>query len=97
MTARVTRLERPLEFRFDEANVWAYGVRARYRPADAVSVSFGLRQYDETRERPDAARFDWDQLRVEAGVTLFLGSGADTPIRDLHPAILRIPPRGGSR
>lgn len=88
-TARLGTLKRPLEFRVDDASVWVFGLRIDYHPVDQVRLNLELQQYDETRRRPDAARFEWNQFRLHAGMTLTLGSGADA--RSLHPAILAIP------
>jgi hypothetical protein len=94
-TAEVSRLVRPLEYRFSDSKVLSYALRLDYRPADGVRLYAETRRYDETRRRGDAAQFDWDQVRVNLGATLTFGSGADA--RGLHPAILRIPEGGRSR
>jgi hypothetical protein len=78
-------LERPLELRFDNSTVWMVGVRAAAQPSTGVSVSFGAGRYYEKRDRPDAAAFDWNQVRLDARVTLFFGSGID--LSRLPPAI----------
>ncbi len=89
ITAHAEHLKRPLEFRFDDARVWSYGLRADYETRAGVRLNAEVRRYDETRERDDAARLDLDQWRVNLGFTIVLGSSAD--VRRLHPAILRIP------
>jgi hypothetical protein len=88
-TARIGTLQRPLEFRFDDAKLWLYGARFDYRPASGVGLMLEALAYDETRRRPDAARLEWDQFRVNAGVSLTFGTAAGRP--GLHPAILSIP------
>lgn len=88
-TALVGTLQRPLEFRFDDAKVWTYGFRVDYQPHAAVGLLLEVHRYDEVRRRPDAARLDWDQVRVNAGVRFVFGSGGSEG--GLHPAILRIP------
>ena len=90
VVGHVSRLERPLEFRFNDARVWAYGASLRAVPSHRWQLSVSATRYDEARRRPDAAQFDWDQLRVSIGVTVFVSSGAEPSI---HPAILRIPTR----
>lgn len=88
-------LSRPLEFRFDDATVWSYGARVDARPTAGLSVNAEVVLYNETRERPDQAQFDWNQPRINIGATLVFGSGSDS--RGLHPAILRIPDARRSR
>jgi len=46
-------------------------------------------RYAESRRRPDAAAFDWDQLRCSARVVLLFGSAAD--LTTLPPAVRRMP------
>lgn len=70
-------LQRPLEFRFQDAGVtWAGG---------AVDYQFGQRwragisadRYWESRDRADALAFDWNQWRLSARMSLTLRSSAD--------------------
>ncbi|MFQ6045740.1 MAG: hypothetical protein ACE5PT_05180 [Gemmatimonadales bacterium] len=82
-------MKRPLEYRFDDAKVVSYGLRADYRYSSRLTAFAEARRYDELRRRDDAAQLDWDQLRLYLGATVAFGSGADTG--GLHPAILRIP------
>lgn len=91
VSASASRLDRPLEFRFSDARVWSYGVSAWAEPHDRLRVTVDAWVFDETRRRPDAAQFDWDQLRLRIGLSAFLSSSI-TP-RGLPPAVLRIPPR----
>jgi len=65
---------------------WSLGNRLR--------LGVGGARYWETRDRPDAAAFDWGQTRLHARVTLLLRSEAD--VFRLPPA-LRTRPRAGSR
>jgi hypothetical protein len=52
--------------------------------------------YDEERDRPDAAAFDWTQWRLSAGVTVLFAHGGD--LENLPPAIRRMPSgRNGAR
>jgi hypothetical protein len=90
LTAQVARVRRPLEYRFDDSKVWTYALRGDYRLAGGDTRFYAeVRRYDESRERDDAARVSWDQLRIYLGATVTIGSGANG--RPLHPAILRIP------
>lgn len=95
VSAQVAKLQRPLEFRYDESDVWAYGVNASYQAAERIRFDAGVLRYVETRARPDAGAFDWTQWRVNAGMSVILGSGADRS--SLPDAILRIPEAGGAR
>jgi hypothetical protein len=94
LTAFGSTLERPLEFRFEEASVDAFGLDAEWSPTDRLKLAVGLARYAENRDRPDAAAFDWDQTRLHARVTLLLHS--DTDAVPLPPA-MRQRPRAGSR
>jgi hypothetical protein len=70
-------LDRPLEFRFGEAGVQVYGADIRVTLSGRVRAVLGLSRYVERRNRPDAGTFDWNQVRVTAGVAVDLGGGAD--------------------
>ncbi|MGD2135618.1 MAG: hypothetical protein PVF27_05630 [Gemmatimonadales bacterium] len=85
-------LSRPLEFRFNDTKLFHLGFRAGLEPRPGVRIHAGGRYYDEVRERADAAELDWNQFRIDFGLTLTFRSGAETP--SIHPAILRIPERG---
>jgi hypothetical protein len=85
-------LERPLEFRFQDASVDALGFDAEWRPVDRVRLALGAAHYAETRDRPDAAAFDWNQTRLMARVTLVLRSRADDV--PLPPALPPLPRAG---
>jgi hypothetical protein len=94
LTVYGATLERPLEFRFQETGVEVLGLDADWSPNPRVRLALGGAHYWEDRRRPDASAFDWNQTRLNARVTLFLGSGADrTPL----PRALRTRPRAGSR
>lgn len=80
-------LARPLEFRFDEAQVDVVGLDAELRASDQLHFALSGGQYFEERRRPDAGAFDWNQFRVQARVTWIFGSGADQ--NRLPPAIRR--------
>jgi len=74
LSAHAGTLDRPLEFRLDDASVWMFGGTVDYRPAGRWSVSADATRYVESRKRPDTAGFDWNQLRLSARVSLFFGS-----------------------
>jgi len=87
-------VDRPLEFRFNEASVDAVGVEAEWSAGRQLRLAIGGARYWDSRDRPDAAAFDWDQTRLHARVTLLLRSESD--LFRLPPA-LRTRPRAGSR
>ena len=94
VTGDVQQLIRPLEFRFDDAELWSYGLRFDYETISGLRLNAGLRYYDEKRNRPDAAAFSWNNIRLNLGAMVNFGSRiAGT----LHPAILSIPEVRGSR
>lgn len=70
-------LERPLEFRFSEADVRWIGAEIEARPSAPWNLSLRVARFDEARDRPDPAAFNWDQFRVTARVSLLLRSNAD--------------------
>jgi len=81
---------RPLELRFDDAQVDAVGVDAALRASERVQLALNAAQYFEDRRRPDAGAFDWNQFRLQARITWLFGSDADR---------IRLPPaiRGAGR
>jgi hypothetical protein len=70
-------LERPLELRFQDAGVTWTGVSGDYRIAERWRFGLSLDRYWDSRDRPDAAAFDWNQWRMSARISLALRSGAD--------------------
>ena len=82
---------RPLELRFDDSKLLSFGLRLDGQVTPDTHANVEIVRYDETRRRPDAAQFDWNQWSVNAGLTLTFSSGFRTP--GLNPAILRIPER----
>jgi hypothetical protein len=88
ITALGSSVDRPLEFRFNEAIVHTYGVDAAWQPMPRVQVGLTLVRYDESHRRPDAGAFDWDQLRAAARVVLLLGGADDARL----PAVIRLLP-----
>jgi len=94
ITVYGTTLDRPLEFRFEDASVDAFGLDTQWIPTERLRFGVGIARYTEDRQRPDAAAFDWDQTRLQASVTLLLQSNADiAPL----PRALRTYPRAGAR
>jgi hypothetical protein len=94
ITAYGSTLDRPLEFRFEEASVDAVGFDAEWSPTGRLRIALGAARYGEDRDRPDAAAFDWDQTRLHARVTLLFRSETDAvPL----PPALRGRSRAGSR
>lgn len=92
LSAYGSALERPLEFRFSEADVQVLGLDAEWEPSPRLRLALGGAHYQEDRNRPDAAALDWNQTRLHARVTLLFGSEAD---RDALPRALRTRPRAG--
>ena len=80
---------RPLEFRFNEAEVRTFGIDAQLQPTARVRLGVSANRYQEIHRRPDAGAFDWSQLRVSARVVLLFGSAAD--LRGLPPSIRLLP------
>ena len=92
LSAYGSTLERPLEFRFNEADVQVFGLDAEWEPTDRLRLGLGGARYHEERQRPDPAALDWNQTRLHGRVTLLFGSGAD---RAPLPRALRTRPRAG--
>jgi hypothetical protein len=78
-----------LEFRFNEAEVRTFGIDAQLEPTARVRLGVSANRYQEIHRRPDAAAFDWNQLRVSARVVVLFGSPAD--LRGLPPSIRLLP------
>jgi hypothetical protein len=70
-------LDRPLEMRFDDASLHWYGFDAEFRPSERLRLQLGAARYAEERDRPDAAAFDWSQVRLSARVVLLFQNGGD--------------------
>lgn len=77
LSVRGGSLERPLELRFQDAGVTWAGASAEYRSGERWRVGLSVDRYWESRDRPDAAAFDWNQWRASARVSLVLRSAAD--------------------
>jgi len=73
-------LSRPLEYRWDQSVVLVYGMQASVVARDNVTVAVTMARYDENRERPDAASFEWDQLRFGAKVIMTFSSADRLPL-----------------
>src|SRR6185436_19523303 len=87
LTVSGASLERPLEFRFDNAKVWMLSLHASAMITPRISVSAGGGHYVENRQRSDAAGFDWNQNRLDLRVRVLFGPGADQV--PLPPAVPR--------
>jgi hypothetical protein len=77
LSLRGGSLERPLEFRYQDAGVRWVGGSADYRAGQRWRLGLSVDRYWESRDRPDAASFDWNQLRMSARISLTLRSEAD--------------------
>jgi hypothetical protein len=77
MSVQGGSLVRPLELRFQDAGVTWAGAAVDYRGAERWTAGLSVDRYWESRDRPDAAAFDWDQWRLSARVSLTLRSAAD--------------------
>jgi hypothetical protein len=75
--ADVGTMSRPLEFRFDDAELDWFGVRADWQVLGNLQLGAGVTRYAEDRNRPDNAAFSWNQTRVDFRVTYVMSSGAD--------------------
>jgi hypothetical protein len=82
-------LDRPLEYRFDNASLTLYGLNAEYR-ASWGRLQLDASRYVEERQRPDAGAFDWNQFRVGARVVLLFGGNAGRGLTHLPPAVRRV-------
>lgn len=67
------RVNRPLEFRFNEATLHLVGVDADWRISERWHGTLSATRYMEDRDRPDAAAFDWSQTRLVARLSVLLG------------------------
>jgi len=77
MTAHGARLQRPLELRFNDAELTSLGLEAEYRPHARWRVGVEAIRYEETRDRPDATAIDWGQFRLAGRISLLFGTNAD--------------------
>lgn len=70
-------LQRPLEFRFQDAGLTWIGAAANYRMAERWQVGATIDRYWESRDRLDAGAFDWNQWRLGLRASVTLRSSAD--------------------
>jgi hypothetical protein len=70
-------LERPLEFRFQEAGITWLGAAVDVTLSSGWRVGATVQRYWESRDRPDAGAFDWNQWRLGARISLLLRSEPD--------------------
>lgn len=94
ISIQAATLDRPLEFRYNEAKVTLVGLSAAYRPSDRATFALDATQFFQNQQRPDAGAFDWRQTRLSARVTLAFGKGAD--LRGVPPAVWQIPEQRGA-
>lgn len=79
------RLSRPLEFRFYDATTTWLGGRAEWQFLPRMRAWADGAWFRDTRDRPDPAATDWDQIRLRGGVTVTFGTNADR-LAGLPPA-----------
>lgn len=91
VTVHAATLDRPLEFRYDDASVRMYGASVEFSPVSRWRFQGDVTRYVENRARPDAGAFDWNQVRVNARVVFTLGRGADLSPSGLPPAVDAMP------
>lgn len=89
LSAYGAMLTRPLEFRLSQSELVVLGVDAAWQAQSRLRLALGAARYAETRDRPDAATFDWNQLRLHARITWLIASASDA--LPLPPAIRRTP------
>ena len=90
----IALVNRSLELRYADAKLVQFGLDGDYRLMPQLRVFGGAWYITEKRDRPDAAGFDWNQVRLNLGLRYGFGTPVDRP--SLPPAILRIP-EGGAR
>ena len=89
VVALASQATRPLEFRFNEAEVRIFGLDAQVEPVSRLRLGASVDRYREVHRRPDAGAFDWNQWRLSARAVLLFGSSAD--LRGLPPSIRMLP------
>lgn len=70
-------LERPLEFRYSDARARWLQAGGDIRVTPRLRLVTDLTAVDERRERPDAAAFDLDQIRLSTRLVIDIGGAAD--------------------
>lgn len=88
--AHASHLQRPLELRFNDAELTSFGADADFTPNPRWRFGVQLIRYNESRDRPDNSAIDWDQFRFAARVSLLFGTNAD---RVWLPPAIRLPTR----
>jgi len=73
-------LSRPLEYRWDQSVVQVYGMQASVVARDNLTVALTMARYNEDRQRPDAASFEWDQIRFGAKAVMTFSSADRLPL-----------------
>ena len=86
-SAAVGRQVRPLEFRYNQNALSWVSLQADVRPNERLRLRASATRYNEDRQRPDAAAFDWKQVRLVASISWVFGSGGDG--RVLPPPVRR--------
>jgi len=71
------RLYRPLELRYYDATGNWFGGRAAWGFANQMRIWADAQYFMDKRDRPDAAKTDWNQVRLRGGITVTFGSNAD--------------------
>jgi hypothetical protein len=87
LRASAAALERPLEFRYGDAGVNSAGLDLDWSFSERMQATVGIAHYWQRQDRPDASGFDWNQTRLNAGLTLVLGGVSMAPLppaRRLH-------------
>jgi hypothetical protein len=77
LSAHGASMRRPLELRYNDAELTVLGMDAEFQPAPRWRIGAGVANWREQRDQPAAAGLDWDQLRVSARVSFSFGSNAD--------------------
>ena len=83
-------MKRPLAYRYSDASVLWFGGDVVWRVMPAWNVIMSAAWFDEDRDRPDEAAFEWSQTRLSARITYTMGSG-DARRRSVPPVIDRMP------
>jgi hypothetical protein len=86
------RLDRPLEMRYSDSELWTLGLGGRWLPVRWIRLDADVRHISEDRRRPDAASFDWSHMRYALAAT-FRFSGGKSLEPSVPPAVLQIPER----
>jgi hypothetical protein len=88
-TLHGSTLDRPLEFRYNEAVLHVIGLDADAEVNARLRVGMSAARYVENRHRPDAASIDWSQWRLALRAAAVFGRGDE--LGGLPPAVRRLP------